>query len=256
MKAYPGEKGEITEKIIKSLENLKEEYIDYIIFEDMFLFDRIDLELIEEESNLKVLDGRKVLITFLPIALKEIYGLLDEDIKSKEVLIIGDNEKDTKAIIEAICKDIRFITIAGQYRKEVIDNIYEDILEKTGLSIFYSKNIDKILTNYSVIINLMDNYSIDFTRLRNEAIVFDFSLDKGLKKNSGHKGRVIIEDFIFKEEALNIKSGKYLPKVVYSQLYEYLKDFHKDDLKGFYMNNEVYSIEEFVNQKIKNKGNL
>lgn len=256
LKDYPKERDEIIDSIILSIESLKEECINYIIFEDMSLFNTKDLKLIEERTDLKVLDGRKVLTTFLPIALKEIYKLLNEDIRKKEVLIIGDDEKQTKHIIETICKDVRFITITGQYDKETIDNIYEYILEKTGLSIFYSKNIDKILTNYSIIINLIDDCSINFQNLRNEAIVFDFSIKKNLRKDRVLKGRTIIEDFIFNEEALNIKGTEYLPQNTFSRIYERWKEYHRDDLKGFYVDDETYSIEEFVNTKIKNKGKL
>ena len=55
------------------------------------------------------------------------------------MLIIGDDEKETKEIIEAIYKEVGFVTITGPYSKDIADNIYETILEKTGLSIFYSK---------------------------------------------------------------------------------------------------------------------
>lgn len=256
LRDYPKEKDKIIENIIVSLENLKDEHINYIVLEDMFLFNNMDFRLIEERTNLKVLDGIKVLTAFLPIALKEIYKLLNEDIKTKEVLIIGDNEEQTKDIIEAICKDIRFITITGQYDRGIIDNIYKNILEKTGLSIFYSRNIDKILTNYSIIINLIDNYSIDFKKLRSEVIVFDFSINKSLSKSNLPKGKNVIEDFIFKKEALNIKSNKYFPEAICSRIYESLKEFHEDDLRGFYIDDNIYSIEEFVNKKIKNKGKL
>lgn len=256
LKHYPEEKDEIVENTIKALDSLKEEYIRSIIFEDRFLFNRKDLKLIEARTNLKVIDGKKILLTFLPLALKEIYSLLGEDSKNKEVLIIGDDEKETKEIIEAIYKEVGFVTITGPYSKDIADNIYETILEKTGLSIFYSKNIDKILKNYSIIINLIDDCSIDLSKIRKEAILFDFSASKDLKKNRVEKGRAIIEDFIFKEKNLKIKESKYLPTSVFSSMYEELADLNRGDLMGFYIDNNIYSIEEFIDKNIKNKGKL
>ncbi len=256
LKAYPKKKDEIIEATVEALDSLKEEYTNKVIFEDLLLFNREDLRLIEERTNLKVIDGKKTLIAFLPIALKEIYRQLGEDIKNKEVLIIGNDEEETKEIIELICKDIRFITITGPYNKAMVDNIYEYILERTGLSIFYSKNIDKILINYSIIINLIDNYSIDLKRIRKGAILFDLSPSKGLKKNNGKEGRAIIEDFIFKRENLKIKENEYLPKIIFSFIYEGLMEFNRGDLEGFYIDNNFYSIDEFVGKIIKNKEKL
>ncbi|HHV46018.1 MAG TPA: hypothetical protein GXX53_03775 [Tissierellia bacterium] len=256
LRDYFDEKEKVIENFILAIERLKDANIDSIIFEDMSLFNRQDLKAIENGTNLKVLDGTDLLISFLPAALKKIYSLLGTDLKSKELLIIGDDEKQTKDLIESIYKEVGFITITGKYKDNVIDNIYKHILEKTGLSIFYSKNIDKILTNYSIIINLIDNYSIDFRKLRSETIVFDFSLKKVLRKSALLHGKASIEDFVFSKDNLNIAKNSYLPEVICSRLYESLNSYDREDLKEFIVNGEIYSVEEFVNEKIKNKGKL
>lgn len=256
LRDYSVEKEKFIENLILSIERLKDENIDCIVFEDMSFFENQDLKSIENRTGLKVMDGIDILTSFLPIALRKIYNLLGTDLKSKELLIIGDDEKKTKDFIESVYREVRFITITGKYNDAIVDNIYKYTLERTGLSIFYSKNIDKILTNYSIIINLIDNYNIDFRKLRNEAIVFDFSFSKGLRKDALLFGKASIEDFIFKGDGLSIMRNGFLPEEIPSRVYENFNRSNREDLKGFVVNDDIYLIEEFVNYKIKNKGKL
>lgn len=256
LKNYPDEKEQLIENYILSIERLKDEHIDSVIFEDMSFFNRQDLKSIENRTGLNVVDGINTLISFLSVALERIYSLLNSDLKNKEFLIIGDDEKQTKDLIESVYREVRFITITGKYSDVTIDNIYKHTLERTGLSVFYSKNIDKILTNYSIIINLIDNYSIDFRKLRSETVVFDFSFNKNLRKDALLSGKATIEDFMFKGDDLNIRNNRFLPGDICSRIYENFNRYNKEDFKGFVINDEFCSIEEFINRKIKNKGKL
>lgn len=227
--------------------------MDSLIIEELPLLNKTDVELIEKETKLKVLSGIKVLVHCLPLVLKNIYGVLNEDLKEKEVLIIGDDEELTKEVIESLYKEVRFITLAGDYENS-IEDISKYILEKTGLSIFYSKNIEKILKNYSIIINLKSKAYIDISKLRGKTMIFDLSIEKGLKgTTNSRKGSVIIEDFMFKASDLNIGKNKWIEDLVSSYIYEHFYPLKIVEPEGFIVNGNLYDIKYFIDYKIRKK---
>lgn len=227
-----------------------------MILENVNLFNNEEISLIQEETNLKMLDGMKIKSHFLPIVLKKIYILLNESLKGKEVLIFGDDEKLMKEFILSLTKEVKFITLVGDSR-ETIEDISKFVLEKTGLSIFHSKNIDKILKNYSIIINLKDNIKINENKIRKEAVIFDFSLGKGLSRGlEGTNTSVVIEDFMFKAEALDMQKNNWIEERVSSSIYEYFNKVETKDLHGLLVKGKVYSIEDFTYGKIRHSRSL
>ncbi len=246
------EKEGMVEKFVSGIEKIKDDSIDTLIIEELSSLNRDDIQFIQKKTKLKVLDGKSVLIFFLPIVLNKIYNELEKDLKAQEVLIIGDVEEITKEVIEVLYKEVRFVTLVGDDENS-IENISKYILEKTGLSLFTPKNIDKILTNYSIIINLKDDGYIDINKVKKEAIVFDFSTSKQLYKTIRNKRRpIIIDDFIFE---IDIQT-KWMGDLVPSCLYEYFCRFDIRDLKGLLANGNVNNIEDFINYGIRNKGRL
>lgn len=224
--------------------------------EESSLFTMDDLRLIERKTNLKIVNGINTITFFLPSVLKEIYKNLNEDLKEKEILIIGDDKELTKGIIESLYKEVRFITLAGD-DEDTIEKISNYMLEKTGLSIFYSKKIDKILTNYSIIINLKDNYYLNTDKFRKKAIIFDCSISKWLKNKAAEDRRiVIIEDFIFKIDYLNIRENEYISSLIPSYFYEQFNRLNSADFAGLSIGGEFYNIENFADYQIRIKGKL
>jgi len=192
------------------------------------------------------------LIDFLSLALDSIYKFSDKDLKSKEALIVGKEEKLTIKTIESICKNVRFITIAGDYEEESVERIYQYVLEQTGLSIFYSKSIDKILTNYSIIINLIDNCKLNVKKIKNDAIIFDLSIDKQFSnKLMQNKHLIAIEDFVFKGDDVNINGNAFIPELIPSHIYKCLTEPKPEDFYGIYAGGLIYTLEEFMNYKTK-----
>lgn len=243
----------LVEEIIFGIEKIKEEGMNSLIIEDLHLLNRVNMELIESRTKLKVLNGVKVLVYFLPLVLNNIYKILNEDLKEKEVLVIGDDEELTKEVIESLHKEIRFITLVGDYENS-IENISRYILEKTGLSVFYSKDIHKILKNYSIIINLKSKICIDVNQLRRKAVVFDFSIEKALNKSTNRKKEVlIIEDFIFKSNNLNIKQNEWIEYLIPSYTYEYFHPLQFIKPEGLVVNGELCSIKAFIDSQLGNR---
>ena len=140
----------MVENLIFGIEKIKEKSMASLIIEDLHLLNKIDIELIESRTKLKVLNGIKVLVCFLPLVLNNIYKILNEDLKQKEILIIGDDEELTKEVIESLHKEVRFITLVGDYENS-IESISKYILEKTGLSVFilkHTQNFEKLFHNH------------------------------------------------------------------------------------------------------------
>ncbi len=236
----------MVENLIFGIEKIKEKSMASLIIEDLHLLNKIDIELIESRTKLKVLNGIKVLVCFLPLVLNNIYKILNEDLKQKEILIIGDDEELTKEVIESLHKEVRFITLVGDYENS-IESISKYILEKTGLSVFYSKNILKILKNYSIIINLKIKTCIDMSQLRRKAIVFDFSIGKVFSKSiDRRKEALIIEDFMFKANDLNIRENEWMGYLVSSYICEHFYLSKAIELEALVVNGSLYSIEDFV----------
>jgi hypothetical protein len=246
------DKNRFLEKLISSIEKIKEDDIDSIIIEDISLLNNNDIGLIQTKINLKVVDGRKVLAFFLPLVLNKVYKRLGEDLKTKEILIIADEEELTIEIIKAIHREVRFVTLIGDDEND-IKNITKNILDNTGLSLFCSKNIDKILTNYSIIINLNDNICFDIDKVGKEAIIFDLSIGKKICNIiKSRRGPVVVDDFIFNTQIEN----KWIERLVSSHVYECFYEFKPRDLKGLLIDKKICSIEEFVDYKMRNKGKL
>lgn len=238
---------EDVQKLIYKINKIKEENTKYLIIENLNLFSREKLNLIENETNLKILNGMKIISCFFPLVLKELYIILNEDLKRKEVLIFCGSKELTEEFILNLSKEVKFITLVGD-NKEIIEDISNNILESTGLSIFHSRNIEKILKNYPIIINLNDNTEINENKIRKEAIIFDFSLGKTFKSL---KNCEIVEDFIFKIDGLNIKENSHMEYGLPSSLYEYFNKVEIEDLKGLLIKGQVYNPENFINGKIR-----
>lgn len=245
------EKVESVDKLIDKINKAKEDNTNYLIIERLDLLSQASLDLIEAESNLRILKGESVLIYFLPLVLKDLYKMLGEDLKSKELLVFSGSQDLTEEIILQLSKELKFITLVGD--NDTIEAISKNVLEATGLAIFHSKNVDKILKNYHIIINLNEGTRLNISNTRREALIFDFTRRKALSYLNSHR---IIEDLVFDMEGLDIEENTYLEKGLSSFLYEYFNAFKKEDIKGVLVNKKVYSLQDFIGAKIKQSGNL
>ena len=82
--------------MIKALNKLRDEDTEVFLMENLYMFNRLQLNIIEKETGLKIVDGMDVLMGFLSLALTSIYKILGEDLKNREALIIGRGRVDTK----------------------------------------------------------------------------------------------------------------------------------------------------------------
>jgi len=206
---------------------------------------------IEEFTNMKISDGENIKITNLPLIMKEICNRMKTNLEEKEILVISDNKEKIKALIKGISKDIRFITAIGCEKDN--DEIYEYILEETGLSLFYPSNIKRILGNYSIIINLIGNLQIDFSKVRKNCIIFDFGNGIHL---SNKRTLPFIKDFAFALNDLSIEENIWMEGIVLSSLAESLIGGNMKGIRYLYCEDNYYTIEDYVKSFINIKGNF
>ena len=145
------------------------------------------------------------------------------------------------------------VTLSGDY-EDSIEDISNYILAKTGLSIFYSKKVHKILKNYSIIINFKSEEHIDINQLRKKAIVFDFSIEKAFKQsNNRRERRAVIQDFLFKASDLNIKQNKWMEGLAPSYVYESFHPLKTIKPEALVVNKGLYSFKDFVDYQLDKK---
>lgn len=246
----------LVETFIYGIEKIKEDHMDYLIMEELPLFNRSEIELIEYSTNLKILDGQPALMTTLPLVLKDIQRITKEDLRKKEVLIIGNGDKLIEELICTLHKEISFVTLVGD-DEVAIENISQSVFKRTGISIFCSRNIDKILTNYSIIVNLKEENPINVNKFRRGAIIFDFSTRKGFSRNiKNRRSSVVIEDFMFASRDLNIMDNQWTNELISSKFYELFYDHMDIKPKGFLVNDNIYAMEDLIDKEIRKKGEL
>lgn len=211
---------------------------------------------IEGKLGMKISQDKNIKINHIPLVIKKIYNLLDDDLQGKEVLVISKDKETTKKVVKGISKDIKFITTLG-CNPEENEEIYEYILEETGLSLFHSSDIDKILGRYSIIINLADDFKLETSKIKRNAIVFDFSHGNIFKpKENNNNAFQSITDFGFDLQDLYLDKNKWLDDKVNSELYGILNGNLPGEIRYVCLENNYYSIKAYINSFIKIRGKL
>lgn len=244
------------DEYINKILNLKSEEDNLLYIEGLEDIDINILNEIELRTSMTIPTGEKNWFYNVPIILKRLLKHLNENSFEDEVLIIcGDKEK-TVELIKMIPEDLRFISIIGK-NEDILEEIYEVILEDTGISLFQPSNIENTIKDYNVIINLSNEVIGDFKSMRRKAIIFDLSSTKSLSKIIGdYKHNIIINSISISIKNTDILKNIWVGEEVSPRVYELLmadkcKEFNKIQWKNHY-----YSINEFINKVIKIKGNI
>lgn len=244
-------KGSDFYEYIKAIKKIGVEDYSRLFIEGVDNYEKEILVNLQEALNIKIMDGENTKISDLSFVIENIYRFLKENPNEKEVLILCDNKEVTKETIKAIAKSVRFITISG-CDKNSNEEVYEFILEEIGLSLFYPYDIQRILDNYNIIINFLDNLTLDFSKVKRNCIIFDFSKSRVISNN-----RIIaIEDFGFYIKDLGIKDNKWTNNKISTSLYESLVGCTNHNTKYLFVKNQYYSIKDYVNLYLKVKGRL
>lgn len=243
------------EEYIIGIKRLGIEDINSLYLEEMEYVPRTVIKYMEDSLGLKISRNQDIKIFHIPLVIKKIYNLLEYDLQDKEILIISEDKEISKTIIREIAKDIKFITNLGCSLTDS-EEIYEYILEETGLSLFHSSDISKIWGRYSIVINLSEDFKLEVSKIKRNAIIFDFGSRKNLDSNRKDNLLHSIKDFGFKLEDININRNKWLGDWIRSDLYGALDGILPGEIKILYLEKDYYHIEDYVNSFIKLKGML
>lgn len=237
---------------MKAIKEIKEVEDTNLYIEGQEYFKQDVLDYIEEMVDMKISNGEDTKIKYLPMIMKDIFKSMKDSLEEKEVLVICDDKEKSKKIIKGISKDAVFITAIG-CNKDEQEEIYDYILEEVGLSLFYPSNINRVLENYSLIINFTDNIKYDFSRTRRNCVFFDF----GFGNNIGNRKKFpIIKDIGFSLKDLGLNETKWLDKVVKASVREALEEKNGQSKVYLYIDNDYYLIKDYINLFIKVKGHF
>lgn len=243
------------EKYIMEIRKLGIENFHNIYLEEINYIPKEALGYMEEGLNLKICKNAYTNISYIPMVIKEIYEKLNQNLQDKEVLIISRDKEITKKTIKLISKDLKFITNIG-CSIEDNEEIYNYIFEETGLSLFNSSDINRIIGRYSILINFTEGFRLETSKVRRNAIVFNFSFMNRPDFKDSNNIIHSINDFGFKIEDLSIHKNKWIDDKINSTLYESLNGGISGNVEFLYLGNEVYSIEDYVRFFIKLKGDI
>lgn len=205
---------------------------------------------------MKIASSEEIKITHIPLVIKSIYSLLYEDPNNKEVLFICRNKEVSKKAIKEITRVSKFITMLG-CNLDDSEEVYQYVLEETGLSLFTSTNIDEILGRYSIIINLDEDFKLESSKIKKNAIVFDLNRKSNLQHEKNNNSRIYkIKDFGFDLNELKINNNEWLSPRVDMELYNLINGERPGKVKYLYIENNWYSIKDYLNSFVKLKGKL
>lgn len=241
---------EMLKRYILNILKIKDKNYKEIFIEELEYFNVEIKEEIEKTISMKFPTGKKIKLYNLPIIIEDMARKANKDLLKEEVLIISDNRKEAVELICLLGNIFNFISLLGIVEEEK-EEVYREILDSTGISIFQPINIENSLNQYGIIINLSDNLFFDPKEITRKAIVFDFSRYKPFSVLDNNS---IIYDINIKVEGLAIGEGLVVRENISSSLYEGL--FGKS-LRRYCQvvtkYNNLY-IDEYINQIIKIKG--
>lgn len=212
-------------------------------------FSKDVLKRIETAVGIEFTTGNTIKIQNIETLLKEISILLNRELYKNDLLILCDDKKRLAEIIKILPKELNCIANVGI--KE--ENLYEDILKETGVSIYEPYKIEKAIKNFHIIINYSEESIVDITKIRNEGLVLDFSSNRVFKGiNKLNKNIIYIEDFNYTSK---LKS-KWIDRLVSSKLYEAIYGAGTSNFKQIYTEDNYWNLDDYIDSKIKKRGRL
>jgi len=208
---------------------------------------------IESETELVFLSGENIRLYNIQYILKELVLNLGSYFTPSDTLIVCNHKDLLIKIITNLADYINFFTVVG-IEDSIKEEVYEEVFQSTGISIFQPKNINKIIKNYGVIINFSDQNYFQPKEIRNKSIIIDYSKGKTLKYFEDKKKELIyIEDINL---AHNIKNNTYLNKFISPELFEAIENEHMKKFEQIYSRGEFNYIKKFVYSIERKKGTL
>lgn len=244
------------DEYINNILNLKSEEDTLLYIEGLEDINVDILKEIETRTSMNIPTGEGIWLYNVPLVMNQLLKGLNEDSFEEEVLIIcGELEKSTE-LIRTLSKNLRFISIIGS-DEVVLEQIYEKILEDTGISLFQPVNLENTIKNYSIIINLAEDVFTGLKNIRRKAIIFDCSISKHLTDLvDSSKNNIIIDSISINISDTDILKGHWIGNEVSPKLYELLMADEPKEFYRIHWKKQYYFLKDFINREIKIKGTI
>lgn len=241
---------EIFKKYILSILKMKNETHKEIFIEELEHFNIEIKEEIERETSMKFPTGREIQLYNLPIIIENLAKKTNKDLLKEEVLIISNDRKEAIELIYLLANIFNFISLLGIVEEEK-EEVYREILDNTGISIFQPVNVENTLNQYGIIINLSNRLPFKLKEITKTTLVFDFSKYKPFSILGNNS---IIYDINMKMEDLDTGGNFIISKNISSSLYEGLFGEKLEKYCQISTKYNSYDIDEYINQIIRIKG--
>lgn len=202
---------------------------------------------IGDKTDLNFYSGDNIRIFNIPQIIIKAYDVLEEDYNIKETLVICRDKGRLLELLQILSDHFKFLSIFG-LQEVAQDEIYTEIFESTGISVFQPVKIDRLIKTYNIIINFNDEIDFNISNVRNDVLIIDFSAKKPFK--SIDKKGVVIEDINFELDFGNKFIGNFVTPCLWENL-------NRDSGKTFNqikVKDNFYNIEEIMKLKIRLKG--
>lgn len=240
------------EKYIEQVLRIKDESHDKIFIEGFDKKDKYARAIIEDQTSLIFPNGDEIINYNIPIIIRDVFKEMKRDISKQEVLLMVDKKEEAIKLIDSIINDFNFISLIGMDEKEA-DLVYEEILDKTGVSIIQPLDLEKTIDNYNVLINKLENPTLNWGKLGRKTVVFDLSLSKKIKESCKY---LAIHDVKLNSKDLDIKDNIWIKELISSDLYAGLAPSRLEKYSRILVGDNSYYIKDYIEGGTKIKGGL
>lgn len=205
--------------------------------------------IIADELSIRLPDSKDQKLYNIPYIVEALKAKLRRDIMKEELLILSNNKEEALWIIDIISSGFSFVSVLG-LNDEDSEDVYEKILDGTGISVYFPKAESISLKRYGLLINTVDEASLNLRDIRNNTIIIDFSYGRPFVGVN----RYVIDDVCMDINELGLNDNPWIGKEVNSDLYKCLNDSQYKRFCRIYRKGDLFTIEDFVNQSFKIKG--
>lgn len=238
------------ESFIEGINNVKTEEDTTIYIEEGHKIIKDIKAYIEIETGLKFPSGEDIRLFNIPYILQDVILYLGDYYHPSDTLIVCNQKDMLIKVIMSLSEHINFFTVVG-IDNSIKEEVYEEVFQSTGISIFQPKDIGKIIKNYGIIINFSESIELETRDIRNQTIVIDYSKMKALKYLENKKKNIIyVEDINIKNNIHNQFLGKYISP----ELYEALQFEENRKLEQIYSKDKFTYIRKIVSTIERKKG--
>lgn len=242
---YSDEKS-LDEYISKIKEVIDDEYNHIYIEESLPLNIK---KIIADNLSINLANTKDIKLYNIPYIIEALKSKLKRDIIKEEILILSNDKEEVLWIIDSISSGFSFLSVLGLNDIDSED-VYEKVLDDIGISVYYPKADSVLLKRYGLIINTLDETSLNLKDVKNNTIIIDFSEGRPFVDTN----RYVIEDIYLDISDLGLNDNPWIDKEVNSDLYKCLNNGDSKIFCRIYKKGDLFTIEDFVDQGFKIKG--